>query len=62
MISRKLLSHMENMMEYKELALCSQPDLAHSSRESYLLSVGFTLLTSEIGANNIYVVVNRFKV
>lgn len=50
------------MMESKETALCSQPDLAYKSGESYILSVGFTLLTYEIGTNTIYLFVNRFKV
>lgn len=62
MTGRKRLSHMKIMMESKETALCSQPDLAYNSGESYILSVGFTLLTYEIGTNNIYLVVNAFKV
>lgn len=48
MIGRKLLSHMENMMESKELALCSRPDLAYDPAYdpsiSSLLSVSFTFL------------------
>lgn len=46
----------------KETAFCSQPDLTYNSGESYILSVCFTLLTYEIGTNNIYLVVNAFKV
>lgn len=50
------------MMESKEIVLCSQPDLAYNSGENYILSVGFTIFTYEIGTNNIYLVVNAFKV
>lgn len=62
MIGRKLLSHTENMIEQKDLILCSQPDLVYNPRGSYLLSVGFTFLIYEIWTNNTHIVVNRFKV
>lgn len=62
MIGQKLLSHMEITMESKETALFSQSDLASNSGESYILSMGFILLTYEIGTNNIYLVANRFKI